>query len=184
MWQPGRVPTTDAYALASTARPTLGGLGTLTALAGAGLAYGWCEARWFTLRRVTMPVLPQGARDLCVLHVSDLHLTPNQHRKRTWLAMLSRLEPDLVVGTGDFIAHQKAVDPLLEALGPLLDAPGVFVLGSNDYYSPTVRNPFGYLMPDRGRRNTSSRRLPFGELIDGLTSSGWVDLTNRRKTFA
>ena len=182
MWQPGRVPTIDGDALASTGRPVLGAFGAMTALAGAGLAYGWCEARWFTLRRVDMPVLPAGAHDLRVLHVSDLHITPTQHRKRAWLAMLSRLEPDLVVGTGDFIAHQQAVDPLLEALGPLLDVPGVFVLGSNDYFSPTVRNPLGYLLPDQGERNTRSPRLPFGDLVDGLTGSGWVDLTNRRKS--
>ncbi len=52
--------------------------GTL-AVAGAaaiGLGYAWWEARWFTLRHVTMPVLPAGAPELRVLHLSDLHLTP------------------------------------------------------------------------------------------------------------
>ena len=33
--------------------------------------------------------------------------------------------------------------------------PGVFVFGSNDYYSPTLRNPLRYLLPDDGKRNTA-----------------------------
>ena len=32
---------------------------------------------------------------------------------------LDALEPDLVVNTGDSIAHRDAVQPFLDALGPL-----------------------------------------------------------------
>ena len=151
----------------------------VTAAGCTGLGYAWCEARWFALRHVTVPVLPPGAAELRVLHLSDLHLTPYQRRKREWLATLRHLEPDLVVNTGDNIAHRLSVAPLMEALGPLAEVPGVFVLGSNDYYSPTPRNPFRYLVPD-GRRHTSSRALPWQHLIDTLSSAGWTELTNRR----
>lgn len=153
--------------------------GTLAVAAGAaGLGYAWCEARWFALRHVTIPVLPPGAPDLRVLHLSDLHLTPYQHRKREWLASLATLEPDLVVNTGDNIAHRESVEPLMAALGPLTEAPGVFVLGSNDYFSPTPRNPFRYLVPD-DRRYTDSSALPWQHLIDRLGEGGWTELTNR-----
>jgi predicted MPP superfamily phosphohydrolase len=64
----------------------------------------------------------------------------------------------------------------------LLDVPGVFVLGSNDYYSPTLRNPLRYLLPDSGKRHTNSPLLPWRELKDLFTGSGWVDLTNRQAT--
>ena len=37
-----------------------------------------------------------------------------------------------------------------DALGGLLDVPGVYVLGSNDYYSPGMRNPLLYLLPGKG----------------------------------
>ena len=40
----------------------------------------------------------------------------------------------------------------LDALGDLLDRPGVFVFGSNDYFEPTMRNPLRYLLPDDGKR--------------------------------
>ena len=149
------------------------------AIGAAGLSYAWWEARWFVLRHVTMPVLPAGAPDLRVLHLSDLHLTPYQRRKRSWIASLAALEPDLVVNTGDNLAHRNAVRPLLAALGPLTDRPGVFVLGSNDYFSPTPRNPAMYLVADSGRRVTSSQ-LPWEDLRARFRLAGWADLGNRR----
>jgi predicted MPP superfamily phosphohydrolase len=150
-------------------------------LAGAaGLGYAVAETRRFVLRHVTVPVLPAGHRALRVLHLSDLHLTPWQRLKRDWVSGLAGLEPDLVVNTGDNLAHLRAVPSVVESLGPLLDVPGVFVLGSNDYYAPVLKNPAGYLMPDRGRRTVHSARLPVEELRAGLGSGGWVDLSNRR----
>ena len=59
----------------------------------------------------------------------------------SWIRSLDALEPDLVVNTGDSIAHPDAVQPFLDSLGPLLDRPGVFVYGSNDLYSPVPKNP-------------------------------------------
>jgi uncharacterized protein len=154
----------------------------LAATGVAGLGYAWWEARWFTLRHVTVPLLPPGAPELRVLHLSDLHLVPRQARKRRWLASLAALEPDLVVDTGDNLAAQDAVEPLLSSLGGLLDVPGVFVLGSNDYFAPVLKNPVRYLLPDDGRRAIYQAKLPYGDLVDGLTGHGWLDLTNTRAT--
>jgi uncharacterized protein len=151
------------------------------AVVGAGVtAYAAWEARAYTLRSVTMPVLPAGAEPLRVLHLSDLHVTPGQSRKREWIRSLGDLEPDLVVNTGDNLAHLDALPPVLEALGPLLDVPGVFVLGSNDYFAPTLRNPLRYLLPDDGSRNIYSAKLPWREMCDAFSARGWTDLTNRR----
>jgi predicted MPP superfamily phosphohydrolase len=162
--------------------PILGGLAGAGAAAGAGLtAYAMCEARAYTLRRVQVPLLPAGARPVRVLHLTDLHMTPGQTRKQEWLAGLATLRPDLVVDTGDNLAHAAAVPVVRDALGPLLDAPGVFVFGSNDYFSPTPRNPLRYLLPDDGRRNTESAKLPWPDLRDAFTAAGWLDLTNRRE---
>ncbi|MGA8993600.1 MAG: metallophosphoesterase [Nocardioidaceae bacterium] len=147
----------------------------------AGLAWGAVvEVRWFALRRVRVPVLPTGREPVKVLHVSDLHLTPSQARKRGWVRRLADLEPDLVVNTGDNLAHQHAVPVVLDALDRLLDLPGVYVLGSNDYFAPTARNPVRYLLPDDGRRSTHTPRLPTGELTAAFEARGWVGLTNRR----
>ncbi len=171
--------------MASPARPLLraaartAGLGALAGASALGYAT-LVEVRWFVLRRVTLPVLPAGHDPLRVLHVSDLHLTPSQGRKRDWIAGLAALQPDLVVNTGDNLAHQESVPVLLDALGPLLDVPGVFVFGSNDYFAPSLRNPVRYLLPDDGQRNVHTPRLPYGDLRAGFERSGWIDLTNRR----
>lgn len=153
-------------------------VGAVAGAAGLAYAAGY-EVRAFTLREVTVPVLPAGARPLRVLHLSDLHMTPTQGVKQRWLRSLADLRPDLVINTGDNLAHPDVLDPLLESLGPLTDVPGVFVFGSNDYFAPSLRNPLRYLLPDDGRRHTDGPRLPFEDLRSRLTKAGWVDLNNR-----
>ncbi|WP_028642869.1 metallophosphoesterase [Nocardioides sp. URHA0020] len=152
-------------------------------LGGAALtSYAVLEARAYTLRRVTVPVLPPGSPELRVLHLSDLHMTPGQIRKQEWLRGLVDLRPDLVVNTGDNLAHLGSVPVVLDCLGDLRDLPGAFVFGSNDYFAPSLRNPLRYLLPDNGKRHTDTALLPWRELRDELTTSGWADLTNRRAT--
>ena len=158
------------------------GLAAAAGAAGlAGLAWAALyEVRAFTLRRVEVPVLKPGARPLRVLHISDLHMTPDQRAKREWVRSLAGLEPDLVIDTGDNLAHQDAVAPVLDALGPLLERPGAFVMGSNDYYEPTFKNPARYLLPV-GEPRLSKRRLPADDLREGMLAAGWVDLDNVRE---
>jgi len=146
--------------------------------------YAVAETRRFVLRQTTMPVLPAGHGPLRVLHLSDLHITPGQRRKRAWVRDLGGLRPDLVVNTGDNLAHRDSVPVVLDALGDLLDVPGVFVFGSNDYFAPTLRNPVRYLLPDDGIRHIDSAALPYEDLRLGLKEAGWLDLTNRRDTLS
>jgi predicted MPP superfamily phosphohydrolase len=152
-------------------------VGAAVAAGAAGLGYTMWEATRYRLTRVSVPVLEPGAEPLRVLHLSDLHLTPRQAGKAEWLARLAVLEPDLVVNTGDNLAHPDAVEPVLAALDPLLDVPGVFVMGSNDYYGPVWKNPARYLLPDSGGRIFGDP-LPWRDLVDGFTARGWVDLDN------
>lgn len=167
---------------AGAAGPALRALGGLAVAGAAALAWAsLVEVRWYALREVTVPVLPPGQAPLRILHVSDLHLTPGQQRKVDWVRDLATLDPHLVVDTGDNWAHLDAMPALLHALEPLLAVPGAFVLGSNDYYGPELKNPARYLLPDA--RRTPERppvELPWRELVSRLTSAGWVDLSNRR----
>ena len=131
-------------------------LGVL-ALGAAGLGYAaGYEVRSFRLRRVDVPVLPADQRPLRILHLSDIHLTPSQHKKLDWLRSLAELQPDLVVNTGDNLAHQHAVEPLLEALDPLLRP--FFVIGSNDYYAPRPDPPDTLATTDRGTSPSTACR--------------------------
>jgi uncharacterized protein len=154
-----------------------------TAAAGVGI-FGYAaviERNWFALRRYDIPLLPAGARPLRILHISDAHLTPGRHRLLSWIRSLDALQPDFVVNTGDSIAHRDSVQPFLEALGPLLDRPGVFVYGSNDLYSPKPRNPVRYLWRDSSlHARRGEHDLPWAELGAGMAAAGWLDANNRR----
>jgi predicted MPP superfamily phosphohydrolase len=163
-------------------RRTLRRLVTGTALLGAGtLAYAsLVERNLYTLRRFDVPVLAPDAEPLRILHLSDLHLTPGQHRKQRWVAELIATDPDLVVVTGDNMAHVDAVTAVLRAYGPLLERPGAFVFGSNDYHGPVLKNPFGYFQRERAR--VQGVPLPAEELRDAFAGAGWVDLNNARTT--
>lgn len=161
--------------------PVPAALAGLVALGAGCLGYGaGYEVRAFTLRRVTAPVLPAGQRPLRILQVSDLHMLPSHAKKRGWVRSLASLEPDLVINTGDNLSHVDAVPHVLDALGPLLERPGLFVFGSNDYYSPRAGNPARYLWQRTSRTLPREIDLPHGDLHDSLTDAGWEYLGNAR----
>src|SRR5215472_4897134 len=157
-------------------------IGSTAAAGAAGVGYATVvERNWFPLRHLHVPVLRPGARPLRVLHISDAHLTPGRHRLLSFIRSVDALQPDLVVNTGDSIAHPEAVQPFLEALGPLLDRPGVFVYGSNDLYSPIPANPLRYLWDTSAKKHSRHvPDLPWEELGAGMAAAGWVDANNAR----
>lgn len=138
------------------------------------------ERRHWTLRTATLPVLSPRAHPIRILHVSDLHMLPGQQAKQQWVSELNRLEPDLVINTGDNLAHQRAVPAVLRAFGPLLERPGAFVFGSNDYYAPKPKSPARYLMPKGRKKLIHGRPLPWGDLRAAFVERGWLDMTHER----
>ncbi|MFI2453267.1 metallophosphoesterase [Streptomyces sp. NPDC019539] len=161
----------------------------VTALGAVGIAYAaGFEARSFRLRRVTVPVLPRGMRPLRVLQVSDIHMVCGQRKKRAWLQSLAGLRPDLVVNTGDNLSDPNGVPEVVDALGPLMEYPGVYVFGSNDYYGPKLRNPARYLFEKaQGRHGLNGNapavgvvHNPWEGLRDAFDAAGWLGLNNTR----
>jgi predicted MPP superfamily phosphohydrolase len=154
-------------------------IGTVT-LGAATLAYAsLIERNMFTLRRVDVPILAPDAEPLRLLHVSDLHLTPGQRHKQQWVRELINTDPDLVIVTGDNMAHPDSVTSVARALQPLLDRPGAFVFGSNDYRGPVFKNPFGYF---REKEYVQGVELPSEDLRRLFVDAGWSDLNNARQT--
>jgi predicted MPP superfamily phosphohydrolase len=133
----------------------------------------------YKVRRSTLTLLPKGAREIKVLHFSDLHLTPNKKREIADIKSFADLKPDLVISTGDFLAHKDAVKVALNALDELLDLPGLFVFGSNDYYAPQFKNPLSYLKKDNGERKLGNK-LPWQSLQKQLVKRGWQDLNHNK----
>ncbi|WP_288819611.1 metallophosphoesterase [uncultured Corynebacterium sp.] len=148
------------------------------------------ELRAFKLHRVQVPVLAPGTlaragkregEPFRILHVSDFHMLPDQKLKQKWVASLDALAPDLVINTGDNLGSDKAVPSVLAALGPLLNRPGAFVFGTNDYFAPRPVNPLKYLT---GKKRKPSRvELPWRGMRAAFIEHGWQDATHARLEF-
>ena len=122
-------------------------------------------------------------RRLRVLHLSDIHLLAWQRRKLAWIEKLADEGPDLLVLTGDSIAHSAAVAPLLRTLSVFAGLPGLFVFGSNDYYYPKLKNPFRYFARDTAPRAGELEerpQLPWREMAAAFEQAGWLNLSNTR----
>ena len=147
-------------------------IGVVCAIWGIGI-----ERYLFVIRRESVKILPPKSTPITVLHIGDIHLAPWQKRKAKFVHSLGELKPDLVINTGDNLGHADAIGPVLTALAPLLQRPGVFVNGSNDYYAPVLRNPLGYLAKPSER--SEGPALDTARLVGGFRSSGWLNLNNR-----
>lgn len=165
MPQPGRRARTVALGI--------GAIGLAAAVWGTGV-----EPGLFTLRRVSLPVLPERSWPIRILHLSDLHVVPGQERKIAWVRALADLHPDLVVNTGDTLSHQNSVPAAVAAFGALLGLPGAFVMGNNDYVAPIPKSPHHYFFGGSPRRARTP--LPWRDLRAALMERGWVDLDNQR----
>lgn len=159
-------------------------LATLGAAAIGAFAWGaLVERNRFTVRRETVPVLDPGARPLTVLHLSDLHMAPWQTAKQDWVRSLVDNEPDLVVVTGDSLGHERGIEGVEYALEPFRGVPGVFVHGSNDYFGPTLKNPFSYFRAYR-RDTIDPVKLDTARLEGFFESLGWLNLNNAARAMS
>ena len=156
------------------------------ALGAGALAYAHLESRWPVLRRLTVPVPGRNwPGPLRVLQVTDLHMFPGQSFIGEFLERVATENTiDLVISTGDNLGAANGLAPLLDAYQPLLSYPGAFVLGSNDYYSPTTHNWLSYLRKGRGSRAAQRGHrdrpdLPWTSLVDHLEDAGWLDMSNQ-----
>lgn len=153
---------------------TVGAVGASAAIWGIGI-----ERYLFTVRFHELAVLPRGSAPIRVLHLSDAHMAPWQHRKQEWIAALAELQPDVIVNTGDNLGHVDGLRGLRAAFGPLRGIPGFFVHGSNDHTAPSPRNPFKYFTGPSKVKHTSEP-LDTQALDDYLSDElGWIDLNNR-----
>lgn len=162
------------------AQRAFGAAGALAAVGLSSAVWGTCIERYlFTVRRHELALLPPGSPSLTVLHLSDAHMAPWQHRKQAWIAEVAeRVQPDLVINTGDNLGHEDGLRGIRTAFAPLGGVPGAFVHGSNDVTGPSPRNPLRYFQgpsqrPHRGvDLDTAAMDAYFRDDL------GWVDLNN------
>jgi hypothetical protein len=132
----------------------------------------------FELKELSLTGLGFSLR---ALHISDIHFAPSQSKKAQFLKDLGTLKPDLVVNTGDNLGHKNALNSLLIALEPLLEFPGVFVNGSNDYFSPKISNPLKYLAGP-SRVDERVQDLDTNRMVKEFENAGWLNLNNHTGT--
>jgi uncharacterized protein len=165
--------------LSSISKWTGRATGIATAAAVGAFAWGSIvERNRFTIRHEFVPVLDPGARDIRILHLSDTHLAPWQIAKQEWVRSLVDLEPDLVLSTGDVLGHADAYAAVEHMLDPFRSIPGVYVNGSNDYFAPSMKNPFAYIATVSPHPR-KAEKLDIGRLERFFEESlGWNSLNN------
>ncbi|KAB3522627.1 metallophosphoesterase [Corynebacterium zhongnanshanii] len=171
----------------SLARSIFLGAAGVGALGVGSLILAERETHMYRLHQVTVPLLEPGTLpddwdSLRILHISDLHMLARQKDKQQWVAELEQMDPDLVINTGDNLGEAEGVPGVLRALDPLLNRPGVFVFGSNDYFAPRPVNPFIYLLGKK--RKPSTEELPWKGMRAAFIERGWHDATHQRVEFA
>ena len=131
----------------------------------------------FVVRNDKIRILPKGSNPITVLQIGDIHMAPWQKSKQRFIQSLAKYPVDLVVNTGDNLGHPKAIPAVLQAMQPLLAKPGVFVNGSNDYFGPVMKNPFGYIF--HTSHAPKSARLDTAKMTNAFEQAGWVNLNNK-----
>lgn len=99
------------------------------------------------------PALPSALDGKTVVQLSDLHLKSLQIKPYTITNAVARLQPDLLVLTGDILSERTDLDKVESYLKPLSSPNGSFVvLGNNDYshFSQTLLKRFIQLLTNLG----------------------------------
>jgi len=108
-------------------------------------AYGAIQAAdRFVIERVDIPLsnLPDALVGLRIIHLTDIHVGPfmTEERWREYVRVVNRLEPDLIVLTGDYVASssQSAI-PFVRGAAELRARYGVFgSIGNHDLFTEAV----------------------------------------------
>ncbi len=117
-------------ALRRTAKAVGATAGALTGVGASCLAYaGLYEVNAFRLRTIAVRVLPPGTNPIRALHISDIHMVPAARTRQRWLSGLADLKPDLVINTGDNLAHRDAVPYVVDQPGGSAEGAGGLRVG-------------------------------------------------------
>jgi len=177
-------------------RAAMGRVARWTAVGGVAVLGGYAtilEPRRPVVRRfrVPLPGLPAALSPLKVVHLSDLHLGPfvSEAYLRAVVDRVNRLQPDLVLLTGDYVhGSARFIDPVARILGGLRARLGrVGVLGNHDFWEgapqsrAALRRVAGVTLVDNDRVWIGPRGFTHGPPAAGaLVVAGLGDLWEDR----
>jgi hypothetical protein len=120
------------------ARPALVVIGAVIV---AAFCWGLAEAADIRVRNVAVdvPQLPAGTRELKLVQISDLHLGVHtgQRRLAKVVELIERVDPDILVSTGDLVDSSfQRVNSMSDLLARLRPRLGKYaVLGNHEFYA-------------------------------------------------
>lgn len=185
----------------SSRRRFISQVGRSLALAPFGIsAHGvYVASRAFQIERVEVSGMriPDALRGLTIVQLTDIHVGPfmSERRLEEYARIVNRLEPDLIVITGDFVSSShRYVAPAVRALSSLRARLGVFgTIGNHEHYTDSISS----LIDEFSRHNMKillnesvhldvdgvklhlvgidylpSTAVGFDEVIHGLTADG------------
>ena len=112
--------------------------------------------------------------------VTDLHLTPGQRRKQAWVRDLAALEPDLVVDTGDNLAHlRRRARRAVRARAAARAAGRVRLRLQRLLRARRSRTRCATSWPTTARRDDGRRAAVARPARRACATAGWADLDQR-----
>lgn len=104
-------------------------------------AYGYHEAKTIRTERIGIetPKLPAGVDRLTIVQISDVHLglINKDERLKRVVSMIKKIDPDIVVSTGDLVDGQtNTLDGLSDILAEIKPRYGKYaIMGNHEFYA-------------------------------------------------
>jgi predicted MPP superfamily phosphohydrolase len=108
----------------------------------------------------SIPTLSVKLQGYKILHVSDIHFDEKIEKdKELWDHLHSDIA-DLVLITGDFVTHEKSIEPVVRYLAGSRARDGIFgILGNHDYALLTMKQHFLHRIMNRDLTPNNWRRM-------------------------
>jgi predicted MPP superfamily phosphohydrolase len=125
-----------------------------------------------------IPALSAKLQGYRILHVSDIHFDEKVSKDKELREHLHSDIADLILITGDFVTHERSIEPMVQYLAGSRAKNGIFgILGNHDYAVLTMKQHFLHsvmkrdLIPnDWKRMNTLLSEIGIRILINGFAS--------------
>jgi hypothetical protein len=95
------------------------------------------EPNWIEVKKVTIrsdKFTPELSK-VKIVQISDLHIERIGYREKKLIKIISRLKPDIIFITGDFVTYRKDLPSCLTILRQIKAKNGIYaILGNHDYY--------------------------------------------------
>lgn len=137
-------------------------------------SYALAEANSLSVEKIEihLPRLPKKLEGFRLVHLSDIHHSPFtnlEHIERA-VKVANRLQPEMVVLTGDYVSHDREyIAPMARTLGQLESEFGTFAcLGNHDHWTDAE------LVTEQLRREKITVLVNEGFRFTGREASVWL----------